>query len=96
MDGSGLEVYRGSPMRGRGLGGVLGSLARFAIPKLLPMAASVGRSLLKAGVKRLDRKLQDVGTHKRKRKAPMSSVSAPPLKRRVAKKRKRTKRDIFS
>lgn len=101
MDGRGLEVYRGSAMRGRGLGGVLGSLARFAIPKLIPLAASVGRSLLKAGVRGIDRKLSGAAAggsrrvHKRKRSTPRASVSGKVSAGKVGK-RRRTKKDILS
>jgi hypothetical protein len=110
MQGDGLEVYRGYPQMhagqtGRGLGGVLSTVARYALPVVGPIAAKLGRSLLKAGVNRVmsvaDRKLNQLdpggvaGPIKRRVKTPRSSVvsKASTVKR---KRKKRTRKDIFS
>ena len=50
--GSGMPVYRGSPVlqRGYGLGGLLGGLFRRAMPLLKKGAAMVGKQVLRTGM----------------------------------------------
>ena len=86
MIGHGMPVYTGyASQHGYGLGNVLGGLVRSAIPFIKPVVTSAGKKLLQEGVTRIQQKLNQ---SKSKRKKVIRST-------RKSKRRKQP-RDIFA
>lgn len=84
--GSGMPVYRGSPVlqRGYGLGGLLGGLFRRAMPFLKKGAALVGKQALRTGMNIADDVMsgQNIKTAaKRRLKSGGQQLGADVLKR---------------
>ena len=88
MKGHAFPVY--AAQRGAGLGGILTGLAKVAVPMVLPLLKSVGKSLLLGGARALDGGTSTVaGRRKRKRNGGRGRVA-------VRKRAGRSKQDIFS
>lgn len=86
MNSSNFPVY--AVQRGAGLGNVLTGLAKVAVPLVMPLLKSVGKSMLLKGAEALDGKRTGPGVRIRKR---TRTPSGRPVRKKV-----RRKRDIFS
>lgn len=84
-----FTVY--SSQYGRGLGGILSGLSRVAIPLILPMLKSVGRSLLLKGAEALTPAPNPVINRPRRGIKRMRAASSVPVRDK-----KRYKQDILA